>query len=236
MCRQTVQKRGSAPPTTRFTRRSGCTRSRHDTSVSRRTLTAIAVRRLPLSPKTQKSTENRCFFHALTEIRCRQNFPFFLTGKAQHIDTPYLEVPVRFNMPIYAFLHNVLLVRKLNPHTKLQCSKTPFDWYIRHLQFNIHTKLQCSKTGQWNIIAFISLISIRNYNALKLTFGENYEDTRLISIRNYNALKLGFYAVHVIRSLISIRNYNALKLVQDVTTSPSSLISIRNYNALKLKE
>ena len=233
MCRQTVQKRGSAPPTTRFTRRSGCTRSRHDTSVSRRTLTAIAVRRLPLSPKTQKSTENRCFFHALTEIRCRQNFPFFLTGKAQHIDTPYLEVPVRFNMPIYAFLHNVLLVRKLNPHTKLQCSKTPFDWYIRHLQFNIHTKLQCSKTGQWNIIAFISLISIRNYNALKLTFGENYEDTRLISIRNYNALKLGFYAVHVIRSLISIRNYNALKLVQDVTTSPSSLISIRNYNALK---
>lgn len=124
MCRQTVQKRGSAPPTTRFTRRSGCTRSRLDTSVSRRTLTAIAVRRLPLSPKTQKSTENRCFFHALTEIRCRQNFPFFLTGEAQHIDMPYLEVPVRFNMPIYAFLHNVLLVRKLNPHTKLQCSKT----------------------------------------------------------------------------------------------------------------
>lgn len=80
--------------------------------------------RLPLSPKTQKSTENRCFFHALTEIRCRQNFPFFLTGEAQHRDMPYLEVPVRFNMPIYAFLHNVLLVRKLNPHTKLQCSKT----------------------------------------------------------------------------------------------------------------
>ena len=102
--------------------------------------------RLPLSPKTQKSTGNRCFFHALTEIRCRQNFPFFLTGEAQHIDTPYLEVPVRFNMPIYAFLHNVLLVRKLNLHTKLQCSKTndlSFDVFI---VFNIHTKLQCSKT------------------------------------------------------------------------------------------
>lgn len=147
MCRQTVQKRGSAPPTTRFTRRSGCTRSRHDTSVSRRTLTAIAVRRLPLSPKTQKSTENRCFFHALTEIRCRQNFPFFLTGEAQHIDMPYLEVPVRFNMPIYAFLHNVLLVRKLNPHTKLQCSKTPRYLSYAAVLFNIHTKLQCSKTS-----------------------------------------------------------------------------------------
>ena len=94
--------------------------------------------RLPLSPKTQKSTENRCFFHALTEIRCRQNFPFFLTGETQHIDTPYLEVPVRFNMPIYAFLHNVLLVRKLNPHTKLQCSKTwvsifPFGFDTRRV-------------------------------------------------------------------------------------------------------
>ena len=87
--------------------------------------------RLPLSPKTQKSTENRCFFHALTEIKCRQNFPFFLTGEAQHIDTSYLEVPIRFNMPIYAFLHNVLLVRKLNPHTKLQCSKT---WQWRQLK------------------------------------------------------------------------------------------------------
>lgn len=102
--------------------------------------------RLPLSPKTQKSTENRCFFHALTEIKCRQNFPFFLTGEAQHIDTSYLEVPVRFNMPIYAFLHNVLLVRKLNPHTKLQCSKTFFLNDGDTPTFNIHTKLQCSKT------------------------------------------------------------------------------------------
>ena len=102
--------------------------------------------RLPLSPKTQKSTENRCFFHALTEIRCRQNFPFFLTGEAQHRDMPYLEVPVRFNMPIYAFLHNVLLVRKLNPHTKLQCSKTYNGKLLCGDKFNIHTKLQCSKT------------------------------------------------------------------------------------------
>ena len=102
----------------------------------------------PLILKTQKSTENRCFFHALTEIKCRQNFPFFLTGEAQHIDTPYLEVPVRFNMPIYAFLHNVLLFRKLNPHTKLQCSKTQLQ-SSRHLnKFNIHTKLQCSKTHE----------------------------------------------------------------------------------------
>lgn len=100
----------------------------------------------PLISKTQKSTENRCFFHALTEIRCRQNFPFFLTGEAQHRDTPYLEVPVRFNMPIYAFLHNVLLVRKLNPHTKLQCSKTVSIVHILLCGFNIHTKLQCSKT------------------------------------------------------------------------------------------
>ena len=102
--------------------------------------------RLPLSPKMQKSTENRCFFHTLTEIRCRQNFPFFLTGEAQHIDMPYLEVPVRFNMPIYAFLHNVLLVRKLNPHTKLQCSKTKAVFLSSSREFNIHTKLQCSKT------------------------------------------------------------------------------------------
>ena len=48
---------GSAPPMTRFSRQSGCTRSRLDTSVSRRTLTAIAVRRLPfnmVSPSTKK--------------------------------------------------------------------------------------------------------------------------------------------------------------------------------------
>ena len=49
MCRQTVQKRGSAPPMTRFSRRSSCTRSRLDTFVSRRSLTAIAVRRLPFN-------------------------------------------------------------------------------------------------------------------------------------------------------------------------------------------
>lgn len=119
--------------------------------------------RLPLSPKTQKSTENRCFFHALTEIRCRQNFPFFLTGETQHIDTPYLEVPVRFNMPIYAFLHNVLLVRKLNPHTKLQCSKTGGKNEGLASLFNIHTKLQCSKTWQWrqlkSLLFFVSEIA-----------------------------------------------------------------------------
>ena len=57
MCRQTAQKRGSAPPMTRFSRRSSCTRSRLDTFVSRRSLTAIAVRRLPfnmVSPSTKK--------------------------------------------------------------------------------------------------------------------------------------------------------------------------------------
>ena len=43
---------GSAPPMTRFSRQSGCTRLRLDTFVSRHSLTAIAVRRLPLSPPT----------------------------------------------------------------------------------------------------------------------------------------------------------------------------------------
>ena len=42
---------------TRFSRQSGCTRSRLDTSVSRRILTAIAVRRLPLSPPSAQRSE-----------------------------------------------------------------------------------------------------------------------------------------------------------------------------------
>ena len=50
--------KGECTPTTRFTRRSGCTRSRLDTSVSRRTLTAIAVRRLPLSPPVSLKFEH----------------------------------------------------------------------------------------------------------------------------------------------------------------------------------
>ena len=50
--------KGECTPTTRFTRRSGCTRSRLDTSVSRRTLTAIAVRRLPLSPPVSTEFEH----------------------------------------------------------------------------------------------------------------------------------------------------------------------------------
>ena len=48
---------GSAPPMTRFSRQSGCTRLRLDTFMSRRSLTAIAVRRLPfnmVSPSTKK--------------------------------------------------------------------------------------------------------------------------------------------------------------------------------------
>ena len=50
---------------TRFSRQSDCTRSRLDTSVSRRTLTAIAVRRLPfnmVSPSTQKIRSLGSFF------------------------------------------------------------------------------------------------------------------------------------------------------------------------------
>ena len=47
---------------TRFSRQSGCTRSRLDTSVSRRTLTAIAVRRLPLSPPFYKRSVSADLF------------------------------------------------------------------------------------------------------------------------------------------------------------------------------
>ena len=71
MCRQTAQKRGSAPPMTRFSRRSSCTRSRLDTSVSRRTLTAIAVRRLPLSPPFSE------------KVRIYGSFLFSLTGDTE---------------------------------------------------------------------------------------------------------------------------------------------------------
>ena len=46
---------GSAPPMTRFSRQSGCTRLRLDTFVSRHSLTANAVRRLPLSPPRQQN-------------------------------------------------------------------------------------------------------------------------------------------------------------------------------------
>ena len=43
---------------TRFSRQSGCTRLRLDTFVSRRSLTAIAVRRLPLSPPVSLKFEH----------------------------------------------------------------------------------------------------------------------------------------------------------------------------------
>ena len=46
----------SAPPMTRFSHQSGCTRLRLDTFVSRHSLTAIAVRRLPLSPPTLRTS------------------------------------------------------------------------------------------------------------------------------------------------------------------------------------
>ena len=49
---------GSAPPMTRFSRQSGCTRLRLDTFVSRHSLTAIAVRRLPLSPPVSTEFEH----------------------------------------------------------------------------------------------------------------------------------------------------------------------------------
>ena len=57
--------KGSAPLMTRFSRQSGCTRLRLDTFVSRRTLTAIAVRRLPfnmVSPSAQRSEYSGLFF------------------------------------------------------------------------------------------------------------------------------------------------------------------------------
>lgn len=86
----------------------------------------------PLISKNAKKHRKSVLFSCFNRNKMQTKLSFFfLTGEAQHIDTPYLEVPVRFNMPIYAFLHNVLLVRKLNPHTKLQCSKT---WQWRQLK------------------------------------------------------------------------------------------------------
>ena len=65
--RQTAQKRGECTPTTCFTRRSGCTRSRLNTTVSRRPLTAIAVRRLPLSPPSAKDSTSSGLFSIMRQ-------------------------------------------------------------------------------------------------------------------------------------------------------------------------
>ena len=56
-----------------------------------------------------------------------------------------------------------------------------------------------------------SLISIRNYNALKQCLLRHTPPQGLISIGNYNALKLADAMKKYFASLISIRNYNALK-------------------------
>ena len=58
--------KGSAALMTCFSRQSGCTRLRLDTFVSRHSLTAIAVRRLPSAPPIKKHRE-RCFFTGVTE-------------------------------------------------------------------------------------------------------------------------------------------------------------------------
>ena len=78
-----------------------------------------------------------------------------------------------------------------------------------------------------------SLVSIRNYNALKQYEINTYTVNCLVSIRNYNALKQQQFFHRLLLSLISIRNYNALKPGPLIHSIHSGLISIRNYNALK---
>ena len=53
--------KGECTLTTRFSRRSGCTRSRLDTTVSRRSLTAIDVRRLPFNMASPSIKKVRSF-------------------------------------------------------------------------------------------------------------------------------------------------------------------------------
>ena len=51
---------------TRFSRQSGCTRLRLDTFVSRRSLTAIAVRRTPLSPPTLRADARAARYESIS--------------------------------------------------------------------------------------------------------------------------------------------------------------------------
>ena len=78
-------------------------------------------------------------------------------------------------------------------------------------QFSIHTKLHRSKTDfYWPALAN-SLVSIRNYIALKPDLAAAMNELRLVSIRNYIALKLDQLRAQSVARLVSIRNYIALK-------------------------
>ena len=78
-----------------------------------------------------------------------------------------------------------------------------------------------------------SLVSIRNYIALKLTIKNINVKGCLVSIRNYIALKRAVASGFSSAGLVSIRNYIALKPKANQNVRNVSLVSIRNYIALK---
>ena len=74
-------------------------------------------------------------------------------------------------------------------HTKLHRSKTKGRVRNSSAEFSIHTKLHRSKTLVRKTILLHSLVSIRNYIALKQNIQFAVHRLRLVSIRNYIALK-----------------------------------------------
>ena len=96
-------------------------------------------------------------------------------------------------------------------HTKLHRSKTPYVIFRVICLFSIHTKLHRSKTGAVKKDSVMSLVSIRNYIALKQRPGVVLKKIRLVSIRNYIALKQKVKSKGISSGLVSIRNYIALK-------------------------
>ena len=83
------------------------------------------------------------------------------------------------------------------------------------------------------MLAGFSLVSIRNYIALKRNCCIVVRCSRLVSIRNYIALKRGETMKTTYFGLVSIRNYIALKHVLPNRPTSLCLVSIRNYIALK---
>ena len=78
-----------------------------------------------------------------------------------------------------------------------------------------------------------SLVSIRNYIALKQNVPCYGKAGGLVSIRNYIALKHTLFLFPAVLCLVSIRNYIALKQRQTTQPKCDRLVSIRNYIALK---
>ena len=74
-------------------------------------------------------------------------------------------------------------------HTELHRSKTSGEGFIPIFKFSIHTELHRSKTKTYRQKKQTSLVSIRNYIALKLIKNIKTNYARLVSIRNYIALK-----------------------------------------------